>query len=200
MIGRIWNYPCPMLQLTVFRRNFLAVNNLKCIYGLRHQDSEFSPRALYLAQRVVPIHEAFYIYRIRKNSVQTKAKGKNYFYKDWTYILNSLFAFHAKVCQDKCFDRRISQYWAKAWITLLQIKWFSREFVNEIPRAERVESLKNLFAEGYHDFNLLLSSSSCSRKIAGWWIRAFVMYPPLRPLAELFFVRFYLPLTERKSI
>ena len=51
---------CPMLQLTVFRREFLMEHGLRCIRGLRHQDSEFSPRALYLAGRVVPLHEPFY--------------------------------------------------------------------------------------------------------------------------------------------
>ena len=35
--------PCPMLQLTVFRRQYLVVENLKCIHGLRRQDSEFTP-------------------------------------------------------------------------------------------------------------------------------------------------------------
>ena len=64
---------CPMLQLSVFRRQYLIDNDLKCIYGLRRQDSEFSPRALYLAKRIIPIHEPFYLYRIRANSVQTKA-------------------------------------------------------------------------------------------------------------------------------
>ena len=42
------NHPCPMLQMSVFRREFLAGNGLKCIPGLRRQDSEFAPRALYL--------------------------------------------------------------------------------------------------------------------------------------------------------
>ena len=55
-IGKLWFYPCPMLQLTIFRRKFLIENGLKCIHGLRNQDSEFSPRALYLAKRVAPLH------------------------------------------------------------------------------------------------------------------------------------------------
>ena len=63
---------CPMLQMTVFRREFLVEHDLKCIRGLRCQDSEFTPRALYLAKRVVPLHEPFYLYRIRTGSVQTK--------------------------------------------------------------------------------------------------------------------------------
>ena len=79
---------CPMLQLSVHRRAFLVEHGLKCIRGLRNQDSEFSPRALYLAKRVVPLHEPFYLYRIRPGSVQTKAKGADYFLKDWSIITN----------------------------------------------------------------------------------------------------------------
>ena len=56
--------PTPMLQLTVFRREYLVIMNLKCLYGLKRQDSEFTPRALYQAKRVIPIHEVLYIYRI----------------------------------------------------------------------------------------------------------------------------------------
>ncbi len=68
--------PCPMLQLTVFKRLHLVQNDLKCLHGLKRQDSEFAPRALYLAKRVIPLHEAFYIYRIRANSVSTLAKTR----------------------------------------------------------------------------------------------------------------------------
>ena len=191
--------PCPMLQLTVFRREFLVENSLECIVGLRNQDSEFSPRALYLAKRVVPIHEPFYIYRIRQGSVQTKAKGKGYFYKDWTIIMRSLFAFHAKVSKEPGFDVRISECWAQAWISILQIKWFSRDFVKTVPREERLKSLEKMFEGGFGDLNALLRHASRIRRIAGWWIRAFVRHPILRPAAEMFFTGIYFPLADRRG-
>jgi glycosyltransferase involved in cell wall biosynthesis len=190
--------PCPMLQQTVFRRMFLATWNLKCIPGLRNQDSEFSPRALYRAKSVVPLHEAFYIYRIRQNSVQTNAKGKGYFYKDWTVIIRSLLAFHAEVTKEPGFDTRVSVAWARAWISILQIKWFSRDFVKEIPRQERLDSLRQIFSAGFEDSNALLRYASFARRVAGWWIRAFVRFPVLRPAAEFFFTRLYFPLLNRR--
>ncbi len=191
--------PCPMLQLTVFRRAFLVENGLECIVGLRNQDSEFSPRALYLAKRVIPIHEPFYIYRIRQGSVQTKAKGKGYFYRDWTVIMRSLFAFHAKVSREAGFDVRISECWAQAWISILQIKWFSRDFVKTIPREERLKSLEKMFGNGFGDFDALLRHASRARRLAGWWIRAFVRHPALRWAAEAFFTRLYFPLADRRG-
>ena len=198
-IARYDLYPCPMLQMTVFRREFLVEHDLKCIYGLRRQDSEFSPRALYLAKRVVPLHEPFYLYRIRINSVSTAAKGPGYFHKDFAVILRSLFAFHAKVSREEGFDRRVSACWARQWVYVLLNKWFSSRFVKGIPRAERLETLKTIFADGFGDFDALQSAATARRKVAGWWVKAFVRHPWLRLGAELFFNWFYFPLTELRK-
>ena len=192
-------YPCPMLQMTVFRREFLIEHDLKCIYGLRRQDSEFSPRALYLAKRVVPLHEPFYLYRIRANSVSTAAKGAGYFHKDFAIILHSLFAFHAKVSREPGFDRRLTACWARQWGYVLLSKWFSERFVRDIPRAERLKTLNTIFAEGFADFDALQRAATRPRRIAGWWVKAFVRHPWLRPAAECFIARIYFPLTNRRK-
>ena len=192
-------YPCPMLQLTVFRREFLIEHDLKCIYGLRRQDSEFSPRALYLAKRVVPLHEPFYLYRIRPNSVSLSSKGAGYFHKDFAIILRSLFAFHAKVSQEPGFDRRLTACWERQWGYVLMSKWFSSLFVRKIPRAERLQTLQLLFENGFADFDALQRDSSRQRRIAGWWVKAFVSHPSLRWLAELFFTGMYFPLAQLKN-
>ena len=192
-------YPCPMLQLSVFRRLFLIENDLKCIYGLRNQDSEFSPRALYLAKRVSPLHEEIYIYRIRDGSVQSSARSYGYFYRDWSVILHSLFAFHAKVSSAPGFDRAVTKAWAKTWLSTLFIKWFSRDFVANVPRKERLDSLKKIFSRGMDDFNSLLNGcGSRPRRIAGWWVKAFVQYAVARPLAEAFFNMLYFPILQLK--
>ena len=198
-ITRFDIYPCPMLQMTVFRREFLVEHDLKCIYGLRRQDSEFSPRALYLASRVVPLHEPFYLYRIRANSVSTAARGAGYFHKDFAVILHSLFAFHAKVSKTPGFDPRISACWSRQWIYILLSKWFSGLFVRQIPRRERLETLKIIFSEGFGDFDLLLKAAKRSRKIAGWWVKFFFRHPGAGGLAEMFFLWFYFPLLKLKS-
>ena len=178
---------CPMLQLTVFRRQFLTDNNLKCIYGLRRQDSEFSPRALYLAKRVVPLHEPFYIYRLQAASVSSSARGEGYFHGDWATIIRSLLAFHAKVSAEPGFDRRIAEIWGRKWTGWIFYFWFDPENVRKIPRARRTETLTSLFAEGFDDFGILMKFLPRARRMAGWWVRAFVRHPVLRGAAELFF-------------
>jgi len=189
---------CPMLQLTVFRREFLVEYDLKCIYGLRRQDSEFSPRALYLAKRVVPLHEPFYLYRLRANSVSSAATGAGYFLKDWAIITKSLFAFHAKVSREPGFDPRVSECWARHWVTRFLYFWFDPQNMRGIPRERRLEPLNMLFADGFDDFNLLLRHAGILKRFAGWWARVFVRRPSLRWLAELFF-RCYFRLSGMKK-
>ena len=189
---------CPMLQMTVFRREFLIEHDLKCIYGLRRQDSEFSPRALYLAKRVIPLHEPFYLYRIRANSVSTAAKGAGYFHKDWAIITKSLFSFHAKVSREAGFDRRVSACWARQWMSRFFFFWFDPRNMSLIPRERRLETLNMLFADGFADFDLLIANSGKVRRFAGWWVRVFVRHPMWRLPAELFF-RCYFRLSGAKK-
>ena len=199
LLQRLWNSNfCPMLQLTVFRREFLVEHALKCIYGLRRQDSEFSPRALYLAKRVVPLHEPFYLYRLRSNSVSSAAKIAGYFLQDWAIINKSLFAFHAKVSRESGFDSRVSECWARQWVSRFLYLWFYPQNIHAIPRERRLETLNVLFSEGFHDFNLLAKSAGAGKRLAGMWVRSFVRYPALRGVTEFFF-QCYFGLSEMKG-
>ena len=199
LLERRWLNPSPMLQFTIFRREFLVEHKLYCIYGLRNQDSEFSPRALYLAKRVVPLHEPYYLYRIRENSVQTSARGAGYFHKDFAIGLHSLMAFHAKVSREPGFDRRVAEAWARAWMSRIFIFWFSRDYVRRIPREERIRTLTMIFKDGFGDFDLLMKAASYRRKIAGWWVEFFLKHPSLGWLSEQFFIRFYFPLIKLRD-
>ena len=199
LLERRWLNPSPMLQFTIFRREFLTEHKLYCIYGLRNQDSEFSPRALYLAKRVVPLHEPYYLYRIRENSVQTSAKGIGYFHKDFAIGLHSLMAFHAKVSKDPDFNPKVAEAWARAWIARILIFWFSWKYVAKIPRTERLKTLNLIFPEGFADFDLLLKAASRKRRIAGWWVKFFVRHPAFGRLSELFFTCFYFPMLKLRD-
>lgn len=189
---------CPMLQMTIHRRMFLVENALKCIRGLRCQDSEFTPRAFYLAKRIVPIHEPFYLYRIRPGSVQTKAKGADYFLKDWAIITKSLLAFYDKVSLEDGFDPRVVPCWIRQWLSRLNFRWFSPIAQRTIPREKRVEWLNFIFADGFDAYNRMMKSGSFSQRLAAFHVCLFVKHPSLRWAADLFF-RFYFLLALRKS-
>lgn len=183
---------CPMLQLTVFRREFLIENDLKCIYGLRRQDSEFTPRALYRAKRVVPLHEQFYLYRIHANSVSSIAKGAGYFLKDWAIITKSLLAFYGKVSQEDGFDSRVVPCWIRQWLSRLNYLLFLPKNQKLIPREKRVECLDFIFADGFDTYNRMMKSGSFSQRLAAYHVRMFVKHPALRWAADLFFRGYFL--------
>ena len=187
-LDRLWHGGlCPMLQLTVFRREFLMEHDLRCIRGLRNQDSEFSPRALYLAKRVVPLHEPFYIYRIRVNSVQTTPRKAGDFLKDWSIITGSLLKFYGEVSRRADFDPRVARCWCRQWISRMNYKWFSPTAIREIPRERRLETLRTIFADGFDTHRDILKYGSFAQKISGAMIRAFVRHLSMRWISELFF-------------
>jgi len=190
---------CPMLQLTVFRREFLMEHDLRCIRGLRHQDSEFSPRALYRARRVIPLHEPFYIYRIRANSVQTAAKGPGYFLKDWAIITGSLLEFYGRVSKEPDFDARVTPCWTHQWFSRMNYMWFAPKAMRTIPRERRLETLQTIFAGGFDNHRAMLKSGTTAQKLSGAMVRAFVRHPSLRWLSELFFRCYYGVLEHKKG-
>lgn len=189
---------CPMLQLTVFRREFLVEHDLKCIYGLCNQDSEFSPRALYLAKRVVPIHEPFYLYRIRSGSVQAKVKSAGYYQKDWAIITGSLIAFYGRVSKMPDFDRRVVPCWVRQWLSRMNHTWFSEKSVGSLPREMRLETLKLIFPDGFDVYRDMLKYGSRAQRTAGFWVLMFLKHPSMRWAAERFF-RLYFRLAGRNA-
>ena len=195
LLNRLWDGRfCPMLQMTVFRREYLIERNLKCIYGLRRQDSEFSPRALYRAKRVIPLHEPFYLYRIRENSISTAGMSKaGFFLKDWAIILRSLMAFHAEISKEPGYDYGISRSWARQWEKRIMYFWFSPNSLMAIPREKRVETLSILFENGIGDFELLARYVPCSTRLAMHWIKVFAKHPACRGTIE-FLIKLYFAL------
>ena len=192
-------YPSPMLQLTVFRREYLVEQGLRCLPGRRRQDSEFAPRALYLAKRVIPLHAPLYIYRIRRGSVSTLARQTGYYHEDYAAILASLLAFHARVSQTPGFDPAISRLWAKHWLTWIAYYWFSPRAIRETPRRRRRETLSKAFPDGFSDFDRLLRAATASKRIAGRHMELFLRRPLLAWYSDLFFRAFYFPLATLRD-
>ncbi len=188
--------PCPMLQLSVFRREFLVAHDLKCLYGMKRQDSEFAPRALYLSKRVIPIHEPFYLYRIRENSISTLAKKTDYFLKDYAAIMKSLFAFHAKVSREPGFDCRISAFWARHWLNWMYYYWFSTRTIHGTSRNHRHGTLRTVFADGFGDFELLCKAATLPSRLSSMFVKTSTKHHALAWLADAFFLCIYNPLVN----
>lgn len=188
--------PCPMLQLTVCRRDYLVENDLWCGEGLRCEDSEFSPRALYLAKRVVPLHVPYYNYRIRAHSIITSAKQPGYFYNDHARILKSNLAFFAKISREPGYDKRISPLWAAKWLNWMYLFWFSPKAIRGVGRERRRDTLAAVFVDGFDNLDLLTRAASLPRKVSAVFRKLFIRHPALGWLADAYFLYAYNSLAD----
>ena len=184
------SWPNPMLQLSVFRRAFLVEHGLECIPGIRSEDMEFFPRALYFARCVHPLPECHYQYRSRSDSICGQAKNSppDALYDDRAVVYRFLLAFFARVSEDPGFDPRIGTCWARAWIaTQIAYQWFFPPYFREVSRARRTDTLKKLFADGFDSFDRLCRFGDARTRIVGRWIEMFVRHPRLRGIVECLF-------------
>lgn len=81
-------------QFHIFRKEFLIQNNLYFREGLFHEDTEFTPRCLYLSKRIGTISKSLYEYRIRNNSIMSTINPKRAF--DCIDVALSLIEFSNK--------------------------------------------------------------------------------------------------------
>ena len=64
------------VQFHVFRTDFLKDNDLRMYPGIYHEDGEFTPRAIWMASRLVVLNDISYYYRTRRNSILTTVNPK----------------------------------------------------------------------------------------------------------------------------
>ena len=174
---RYHSYPCPMAQLTICRRAFLNDNGLRFVYGLKHEDNEFSPRALQLAKRVVPLHEPFYYYRFVPDSITNSKQQPGYELKHIARVKRNLMAFHAEVSKKPGFDPRISEYWANLWLSKIFGRWFYPWVIDHTPRRIRIGTLRFMLANETDSFLLLTRSAPCTKRIMSRMLLLAVRHP-----------------------
>ena len=76
----------------VFRKQFLVDNDLRFVPGIYHEDAEFTPRMLYLAQSVKVVPEILYkVFRGDENSITEVPRPKRSY--DMVFVVEQLMAF-----------------------------------------------------------------------------------------------------------
>lgn len=80
------------VQFYIMKREFLKVNKLKFMEGIFHEDMEFTPRMLYLADEVFCMQDYIYNYLQRENSIMTTPNPKRAF--DLIKVIESLHDFN----------------------------------------------------------------------------------------------------------
>ncbi len=189
IIGSHW-----MMQLFIFKRDFLKQHDLKCIHGINGQDYVFFHQAVYFAKHIIPLHEAYYNYRVRPDSVAhslTPYNAPERFYHSLSIRFRALMMFYSTVSKADDFDHRVAAAWGRSWIGKICFEWFFPMRISKVPRQRRLETLKELFADGFETFEKLRKASFLSARVTGWWIRVFVTHPFWRGTAEMFFKAYF---------
>ena len=75
----------------IFRKQLLLENGIKFYEGIFHEDTEFTPKCLYLAKNVTNISAVLYYYQIRSGSIMTVINPKRAF--DYLTVASSLIKF-----------------------------------------------------------------------------------------------------------
>lgn len=100
--------PAPA-QFCIYRSDFLRNNNLSFVKGIYHEDSEFKPRAVYIAKTIKSDNVVCYNYYQRQSGSITSSfsiKRAN----DIIYVCNSLYNFcqNLPISIKKCFYGKLA--------------------------------------------------------------------------------------------
>lgn len=83
----------------IYRKSFLATNNIKFIPGIYHEDFEFTPKVLYLAAHINIVPKVLYYYIIRENSITVSFNPKRAF--DLLIVAESLEKFKESIADNE---------------------------------------------------------------------------------------------------
>lgn len=91
-------YWSPCAPFTIYRKNYLKENNLKFMEGIFHEDSEFTPRSYYFANRIAAKNDVIYFVYINPCSITRSVNHKKAF--DYIKVARSLSIFSQIVPAD----------------------------------------------------------------------------------------------------
>ena len=111
---------------------------------------------------------------------------------------NELLAFYAEVSREPDFDVRVAPCWVRQWIPRMISLWFLPSNLDRIERSRRVETLQQMFPDGFDSFDSLMKYADLTKRTMGWFLRLFVRHPSCRWASELFF-RVYYALCEMRG-
>lgn len=100
--------PAPA-QFSIYRRDFLLENKLEFVKGIYHEDSEFKPRAVYIANKIASDDVVSYNYYQRsEGSIMSSFSLKRA--KDILYVNNNLYKFSENLDEDvtRAFNLKIA--------------------------------------------------------------------------------------------
>lgn len=175
----------------IIRRDFLDQNNLRFVPRLKYEDLEFSARAFCLAKRICPIHELYYFYRIRNNSVTNTKYGSGVLLLHHARRLNCFLEFYYDVYQKGTSDSIILTIWRQWFIKAVCFRWSSPRVIHLVPRKRRLCSLRHVF-KNPNAFRFFTENASFFQRLKIFFVLLSVRHPIYGAwFADLFFMSFY---------
>lgn len=103
LTARCWEHCAPFY---IFNRSFLENNALSFFVGIYHEDSEFTPRMLYLARSVVVLPQVlYYVYANIHSITRSLIAKKSY---DNIIVCDNLHRFDQEVVIEDCIHKRFN--------------------------------------------------------------------------------------------
>lgn len=145
----------------IFKRDFLVSNSLVFFKGIFHEDSEFTPRAYYLAERVSSLNKVLYFVCQNPNSITRTVNPKKAF--DLIQVALSLSEFSNKVLPNYkyIFDYLVSLN--------VNSSLNNSYFINKMDNRR----LNRTIYENKHLFKHLINSNKIKYKIEGFLFKVF---------------------------
>ena len=151
--------PAPA-QFSIFRRKFLIDNKLEFVKGIFHEDSEFKPRAVYLAKKVASDDVVSYNYYQRATgSIMSSFSLKRA--NDLVYVNNSLYNFSQNL--DKEIQRAINTMIGLNFNSLFYGYW-------SLPTNER-RIIKEILSQNKHLLECMKNCTNIKYRIEGYILR-----------------------------
>lgn len=192
-VGKHMIIPLAPVWQTLYRLDFLRAHNMSYIPGSTMEDEEWSPRVLFLAEKLCVLDFPFYCYRRRSSSTTTARKAPDL--HSAALGMKSLFAFYVQHKAEVTPD--IAFVWQRSWLTIFFRSFFYPPFAAHATDVKRREELKILFQDdGMDNFNQLIRIASFPKRVAAIFIRLgrWTTIP-----ACLFFKYIYYPLLDAKT-
>lgn len=143
------------VPFSIYRRSFLVKNDLKFYIGIFHEDSEFSPRTYYLANKVSFLNDIIYFVNQNPNSITRTINPKKAY--DCITVSKSLSLFSENVLPPYkfIFDDLISMTINTSFTHTYYMK------------VKEVEEFNKLMYDNRYLFKHLLRSKTTKYKIEG---------------------------------
>ena len=162
-VGRLQALPYPVVWLYLHRLDFLRKNGMSFIPSITDEDEDWTPRVLFLAEKVLVMDYAFYDYRRRGGSVSTSMKVRDL--HGMGLVMRSLFAFYVQHKEEVTSD--IANVWQRSWLSLFFLIFFEPRNQRGITEKVRRTELRNLFeGKGLSNFKQFIKLANLPKRIA----------------------------------